>query len=74
MVLFNDAEDWIRVLSSILDRGYDCMTFFYNLSSHEFAGSDAILLGAETLCGLHPVETVSTVSRICAEVICVCMR
>ncbi|KAL4009788.1 hypothetical protein IC575_031107 [Cucumis melo] len=37
-------------------------------------GSDAILLGAETLCGLHPVETVSTVSRICAEVICVCMR
>ncbi|KAL4014726.1 hypothetical protein IC575_026942 [Cucumis melo] len=30
-------------------------------------GSDAILLGAETLCGLHPVETVSTVSRICAE-------
>ena len=50
------------------------MAFFYNLSSHEFAGSDAILLGAETLCGLHPVETVSTVSRICAEVICVCMR
>ncbi|XP_050947705.1 pyruvate kinase 1, cytosolic-like isoform X11 [Cucumis melo] len=31
-------------------------------------GSDAILLGAETLRGLHPVETVSTVSRICAEV------
>ncbi|KAA0068015.1 pyruvate kinase [Cucumis melo var. makuwa] len=30
-------------------------------------GSDPILLGAETLCGLHPVETVSTVSRICAE-------
>ncbi|KAL0541844.1 hypothetical protein IC582_021910 [Cucumis melo] len=37
-------------------------------------GSDAIILGAETLHGLHPVETVSTVSRICAEVICVCMR
>ncbi|KGN48226.1 pyruvate kinase 2, cytosolic [Cucumis sativus] len=30
-------------------------------------GSDAILLGAETLRGLYPVETVSTVSRICAE-------
>ncbi|XP_050946390.1 pyruvate kinase 1, cytosolic-like [Cucumis melo] len=30
-------------------------------------GSDAIILGAETLHGLHPVETVSTVSRICAE-------
>ncbi|KAL4018606.1 hypothetical protein IC575_022206 [Cucumis melo] len=37
-------------------------------------GSDAIILGAKTLRGLHPVETVSTVSRICAEVICVCMR
>ncbi|KAA0046382.1 pyruvate kinase 2, cytosolic-like [Cucumis melo var. makuwa] len=31
-------------------------------------GDDAIILGAETLHGLHPVETVSTVSRICAEV------
>lgn len=32
------------------------------------SGSDAILLGAETLRGLYPVETVSTVGRICAEV------
>lgn len=32
------------------------------------AGSDAILLGAETLRGLYPVETISTVGRICAEV------
>ncbi|KAJ6986715.1 pyruvate kinase 2 [Populus alba x Populus x berolinensis] len=30
-------------------------------------GSDAILLGAETLRGLYPVETISTVGRICAE-------
>ncbi|XP_050946383.1 pyruvate kinase 1, cytosolic-like [Cucumis melo] len=30
-------------------------------------GSDAIILEAETLHGLHPVETVSSVSRICAE-------
>ncbi|KAG8480591.1 hypothetical protein CXB51_024533 [Gossypium anomalum] len=29
--------------------------------------SDAILLGAETLRGLYPVETVSTVGKICAE-------
>lgn len=35
-------------------------------------GSDAILLGAETLRGLYPVETISTVSRICAEVISLC--
>ncbi|XP_048549103.1 pyruvate kinase 1, cytosolic-like [Triticum urartu] len=30
-------------------------------------GSDAILLSAETLRGLYPVETMSTVGRICAE-------
>ncbi|MED6111027.1 hypothetical protein PIB30_048601 [Stylosanthes scabra] len=30
-------------------------------------GSDAILLGAETLRGLYPVETISTVGRICSE-------
>uniref|UniRef100_A0A452XXB8 Pyruvate kinase n=1 Tax=Aegilops tauschii subsp. strangulata TaxID=200361 RepID=A0A452XXB8_AEGTS len=30
-------------------------------------GSDAILLGAETLRGLYPVETISTLGRICAE-------
>lgn len=30
-------------------------------------GSDAILLGAETLIGLYPVETISTVGKICAE-------
>jgi pyruvate kinase len=29
------------------------------------SGSDAILLGAETLRGLYPVETISTVGRIC---------
>jgi len=32
------------------------------------SGSDAILLGAETLTGLYPVETISTVGKICAEV------
>ncbi|XP_004496168.1 pyruvate kinase 1, cytosolic-like [Cicer arietinum] len=30
-------------------------------------GSDAILLGAETLTGLYPVETISIVGKICAE-------
>ena len=33
------------------------------------AGTDAILLGAETLRGLYPIETISTVGKICAEVI-----
>ena len=32
-------------------------------------GTDAILLGAETLRGLYPVDTISTVGKICAEVI-----
>ncbi|XLR35133.1 hypothetical protein S83_063033 [Arachis hypogaea] len=30
-------------------------------------GSDAILLGAETLLGLYPIETISTFGRICSE-------
>lgn len=32
------------------------------------SGCDAILLGAETLRGLYPVETISTVGKICSEV------
>lgn len=32
------------------------------------SGSDAILLGAETLRGLYPVETITVVRKICAEV------
>lgn len=38
------------------------------------AGSDAILLGAETLRGLYPVETISIVGKICAEVILIVLR
>lgn len=35
---------------------------------HMLSGSDAILLGAETVRGLYPIETISTVGKICAEV------
>lgn len=35
---------------------------------HFDVGTDAIVLGAETLRGLYPVETISTVGKICAEV------
>lgn len=35
-------------------------------------GTDGILLGAETLRGLYPVETINTVGRICAEAENVC--
>ena len=41
---------------------------FVHETVNKFTGSDAILLGAETLRGLYPVETISTVGRICAEV------
>ena len=34
----------------------------------QIPGTDGILLGAETLRGLYPVDAVSTVGRICAEV------
>jgi len=30
-------------------------------------GTDGIMLGAETLRGLYPVETITTIRRICAE-------
>ncbi|KAA3486271.1 ATPase family AAA domain-containing protein 1-A isoform 1 [Gossypium australe] len=38
------------------------------LSFKCFDKSDAILLGAKTLYGLYPVETISNVGKICAEV------
>lgn len=42
--------------------------WIFCLNVYKYAGSDAILLGAETLRGLYPVETISTVGRICSEV------
>uniref|UniRef100_A0A9I9E2E7 Uncharacterized protein n=1 Tax=Cucumis melo TaxID=3656 RepID=A0A9I9E2E7_CUCME len=51
-LIITDAEDWYK-------SGF--------LVPFLTRGSDAIILGAKTLRGLHPVETVSTVSRICAE-------
>ncbi|EEF33220.1 pyruvate kinase, putative [Ricinus communis] len=35
-------------------------------------GADGILLGAETLRGLYPIDTIRTVGRICAEAEIVC--
>ena len=42
------------------------LSFFFFLGSQ--TGSDGILLAAETLRGLYPVEAIETVGRICAEV------
>ncbi|KAG6755040.1 hypothetical protein POTOM_040854 [Populus tomentosa] len=54
------------VANAILDGNFQ----FEKLPAVTFvAWSNAILLGAETLRGLHLVETISIVGRICAEVI-----
>lgn len=45
------------------------LVFSFLIPFISVAGSDAILLGAETLRGLYPIETISTVGKICAEVI-----
>lgn len=55
-----------QLTSTIALKFHDKKTFFM------YTGSDAILLGAETLRGLYPVETISTVGRICAEVNTLC--
>ncbi|KAL0541787.1 hypothetical protein IC582_021844 [Cucumis melo] len=63
-----------RMVDSMTNNLRPTRTVATDVANAVLDGSDAIILGAETLRGLHPVETVSTVSRICAEVICVCMR
>lgn len=50
---------------------YGCESIWnFNFLLIFLVGSDAILLGAETLRGLYPVETISTVGKINAEVSC----
>ncbi|KAG6752965.1 hypothetical protein POTOM_043007 [Populus tomentosa] len=61
------------VANAILDASYTSESITLLLiavlipHSSSLVRSDAILLGAETLRGLYPVETISTVGRICAE-------
>ncbi|KAJ6893815.1 hypothetical protein NC652_027784 [Populus alba x Populus x berolinensis] len=61
------------VANAILDASYTSESIILLLiavpHSSSLVRSNAILLGAETLRGLYPVETFSTVGRICAEVI-----
>lgn len=54
-----------NVLFKCFDAYWQLMRLIWN---DYFSGCDAILLGAETLRGLYPVETISTVGKICAEV------
>ncbi|KAL1813264.1 hypothetical protein DCAR_0625562 [Daucus carota subsp. sativus] len=56
-----------RVVDSMTDNLRPTRAEATDVANAVLDGSDAILLGAETLRGLYPVETVSTVGRICAE-------
>ncbi|THU53450.1 hypothetical protein C4D60_Mb10t14540 [Musa balbisiana] len=57
-----------RVVDSMTDNLRPTRAEATDVANAILDGSDAILLGAETLRGLYPVETISTVGRICYEV------
>ncbi|CAL9770585.1 unnamed protein product [Musa acuminata subsp. burmannicoides] len=56
-----------RVVDSMTDNLRPTRAEATDVANAILDGSDAILLGAETLRGLYPVETISTVGRICYE-------
>lgn len=56
-----------RVVDSMTDNLRPTRAEATDVANAVLDGSDAILLGAETLRGLYPVETIATVGRICAE-------
>ncbi|KAG6410081.1 hypothetical protein SASPL_128129 [Salvia splendens] len=56
-----------RVVDSMADNLRPTRAEATDVANAVLDGSDAILLGAETLRGLYPVETISVVRKICAE-------
>ncbi|PRQ56354.1 putative pyruvate kinase [Rosa chinensis] len=56
-----------RVVDSMTDNLRPTRAEATDVANIVLDGSDAILLGAETLRGLYPVETISIVGKICAE-------
>ncbi|ESW15834.1 hypothetical protein PHAVU_007G106100 [Phaseolus vulgaris] len=56
-----------RVVDSMTDNLRPTRAEATDVANAVLDGSDAILLGAETLRGQYPVETISTVGKICAE-------
>ncbi|KAK4385612.1 Pyruvate kinase, cytosolic [Sesamum angolense] len=56
-----------RVVDSMTDNLRPTRAEATDVANIVLDGSDAILLGAETLRGLYPVEAISIVGRICAE-------
>ncbi|KAK1360901.1 hypothetical protein POM88_045375 [Heracleum sosnowskyi] len=57
-----------RVVDSMTDNLRPTRAEATDVANAILDGSDAILLGAETLWGLYPVETISIVGKLCAEV------
>ncbi|CAG7905814.1 unnamed protein product [Brassica rapa] len=56
-----------RVVDSMTDNLRPTRAEATDVANAVLDGIDAILLGAETLRGLYPVETISIVGKICAE-------
>ncbi|KAG8380593.1 hypothetical protein BUALT_Bualt06G0031600 [Buddleja alternifolia] len=56
-----------RVVDSMTDNLRPTRAEATDVANAVLDGTDAILLGAETLRGLYPVQTISTVGKICAE-------
>ncbi|KAB1225310.1 Pyruvate kinase, cytosolic isozyme [Morella rubra] len=56
-----------RVVDSMTDNLRPTRAEATDVANAVLDGSDAILLGAETLRGLYPVETISIVGKICRE-------
>ncbi|KAH0775765.1 hypothetical protein KY290_007176 [Solanum tuberosum] len=56
-----------RVVDSMTDNLRPTRAEATDVANAVLDGSDAILLGAETLRGLYPIDTISTVGKICAE-------
>lgn len=56
-----------RVVDSMTDNLRPTRAEATDVANAVLDGCDALLLGAETLRGLYPVETISTFGKICAE-------
>ncbi|XP_059646766.1 pyruvate kinase 1, cytosolic-like [Cornus florida] len=56
-----------RVVDSMTDNLRPTRAEATDVANAVLDGTDAILLGAETLRGLYPVETISIVGKICSE-------
>lgn len=56
-----------RVVDSMADNLRPTRAEATDVANAVLDGCDAIILGAETLRGLYPVETISTVGKICGE-------